>query len=133
MSFRLALAVLITQVALLGQGANLRGVVTDQSGAIVPGSKVVLSGAGGVSKTAIASTEAVYSLADLAPGRYTLQATAPDLALAKPIVVEIKAGAQTLNLQLKVVSAAQQVTVEDRAGTAVNTDASSNANALVLR
>src|ERR1051325_2713903 len=133
MSFRLALAFLIGEAVLWGQAATLRGTVTDESGAIIPGSKVMLSGSGGLLKTAISNAEAVYSFADLAPGRYTLQATAPDLALAKPIAIEIKAGAQTLNLQLKVVFATQQVTVEDRAGAAVGTDASSNANALVLR
>ena len=48
-------------------------------------------------------------------------------------VIDIKGALQTLNLQLKVAATRQQVTVEDRAGAAVTTDASSNANALVLR
>jgi len=59
-----------------------------------------------------------------------VEASAPDLAVA-PIKVVIRPGAQTLNLQLKVASLAQQVTVEDRAVT-VTPEPANNASATVL-
>jgi len=43
------------------------------------------------------------------PGNYTLQASAPDLALPQPVKIMLKAGIQLLNLQLNVATTAQQV------------------------
>ena len=39
-------------------------------------------------------------------GNYTLQASAPDLALPQPVKIMLKAGIQLLNLQLNVATTA---------------------------
>src|SRR6266576_1603913 len=61
------------------QTAILSGRILDESGAVVPGAKVALSGAGGFVKTATASSEGSYNFADLPAGNYTVQASAPNL------------------------------------------------------
>ena len=121
---------LLFSSALFGQTGTLRGTVTDETGAIVPGTTITLTWTGGTAATATAGGDGSYSLTDIAPGDYVAQASAPDLATA-PIKLTIRAGVQTLNIQLKVVSLAQQVTVEDRAVT-VTPEPANNASATVL-
>jgi hypothetical protein len=115
---------------LSAQTATLRGVVTDTSGAVVPGATVTATGASGNAQTATAGNDGSYSFSSIAAGTYTVRAAAPDLA-SDPAKVEVRTGIQTANLQMKIVSAAQQVTVEEQAAT-VNTEPANNASATVL-
>src|SRR5437867_2603592 len=115
---------------LFAQTGTLRGTVTDDSGAIVPGAKISLAANSGTVNTAVAAADGSYSLTGIAPGDYVAQASAPDLA-TPPLKVTIRPGVQTLNLQLKVAAVAQQVTVEDRAVT-VTPEPANNASATVL-
>src|SRR5215467_3857101 len=89
-------------VPALAQTATLRGQVTDESGAVVPGAKVVLSGSGRLSKTTSSGNDGSYAFADLPFGSYTVLAIAPSLALRQAAKVDLKASAQTLNLILNV-------------------------------
>ena len=107
--------------------------MSDETGAIIPGAKVVLAGPNGKSQAKTAGNDATYSFAGLIPGDYTLSASAPDMALA-PFKLTMKTGVQSLDLKLKVMAASQKVTVNDStSGVAIGTDPSSNAGALVLR
>src|SRR5579862_1789311 len=118
---------------LLAQTATLSGKISDESGALVPGAKVTLTGADGIGKTAVSGGDGSYAFTILTPGTYAVQATAPQLA-TQPARLAIRPGtSQTLNLLLKVVSVTQQVNVDANAGPQVSTEASGNANALVLR
>jgi hypothetical protein len=114
----------------IAQTASLRGIVTDDSGAVVPGAKVTLTGSTGKAQDATASADGSYSFSGLVAGAYTVQASAPDLA-AQPRPIAIKPGSQTFNIQLKVAIVAQQVTVEEH-GATVTPEASNNASATVL-
>src|SRR5947208_15537271 len=116
--------------ALFAQTGTLRGSVTDESGAIVPGAKITLTASSGTVNTAVAGADGSYSFTGIAPGDYVAQASAPDLA-TPPLKLTIRPGVQTLNLQLKVAALAQQVTVEDRAVT-VTPEPANNASATVL-
>lgn len=62
-----------------------------------------------------------------------MQVSAPNLELAEPAKIALTAGAQTLDLQLKVVLAPEKVTVEENAAPSVSTDSNNNASAQVLR
>jgi len=115
------------------QTAALRGLVTDESGAVVPGAKVTLTGPAGPARTTTADGAGSYGFTGVPPGSYAVEASAPELSQAQPAKIVLKAGAQTLNLVLKVSSKVEKVTVEDNAAPAVSTDASNNASALVLR
>src|SRR2546422_2239992 len=115
---------------LFAQTGTLRGTVTDDSGAIVPGAKITLTANSGTATTAVAVGDGSYSFTGIAPGDYVAQASAPALAPA-PLKLTIRPGVQTLNLQLKVAAVSQQVTVEDRA-VSVTPEPANNASATVL-
>ncbi len=129
---RVSLALLLLPICAFAQTGSITGQVTDESGAVVPAAKVTLAGPNGSTKTAVAADNGSYTFTAIASGDYTIQATAPDLAM-QPIKVTVNTGVRVLNLQLKVAATVQQVTVKDNAGPAVSTDASSNASALVLK
>ena len=115
------------------QTASLRGQVMDETGAVVPGAKITLMGSSGAAKITTSGNDGSYSMAGLAPGTYTVRAEAPDLTQTQPATIVLKPGAQTLNLQMKVASVTQQVTVQENAGPSVTTEPANNATAMVLR
>src|SRR5438034_11197907 len=117
-------------LAIVLQAATLRGIVTDESGAIVAGARITLTGNAGVANTTVTGSDGSYSITGVAPGEYTAQASAPDLK-TEPMKVVIRPGIQALNLQLKLIGVKQQVTVEDRAVT-VTPEPANNASATVL-
>ena len=126
------LLALVVSSPLLAQTAILRGIATDESGAVVPGAKVTVSGPSGPVKITTTGADGSYTVAGLPPGVYTVQAAAPDLAMGQPAKVTLSGAALTLNLQLKVASTVQQVTIQEDAGPQITTDPSNNASALVL-
>ena len=118
--------------SLLAQTATLRGQVTDESGALVPAAKVTLSSSAEPARTSVADPKGTYSFEGVPPGKYSVQATAPQLIQAQAVNITLNAGPQTLTLTLKVASVSEKVTVEDSASV-LSTDSSSNASAVVLR
>jgi hypothetical protein len=127
---RCILAMCLLAVSALAQTASLRGQVTDESGAVVPGAKVSLSGPGSVSKTMIAGIDGSYAFTDLATGEYVVQASAPSLALRQ---ADLEPGPKVVNLLMHVAAERQEVTVDESGKPTVSTDASANASAVVLR
>ncbi|HEY3835566.1 MAG TPA: carboxypeptidase-like regulatory domain-containing protein, partial [Bryobacteraceae bacterium] len=117
---------------LCAQTATLTGRVSDESGAIVQNAAVTLADAKGV-QAAVSRADGGYSFARIAPGDYTITASAPQLALPKPLKLTLHAGANQFDLQLKVTVATQQLTVQENSGPALSTDAASNANATIIR
>jgi hypothetical protein len=116
------------------QTITLRGTVTDPSGAIVPGATVSISSG----PTTTANNDGVYTFTGLKPGDYTVQASAPGLALPKPIRVTLRAGnvaPRTLAIQLQVASQKEQITVGETptSGPTVSTEASENASSVVIK
>ena len=133
----LLLSLLLTLLpATYGQPAGvLHGVVTDESGALVPGATVTVSNAAGAVKSATAGSDGTYSVSGLAAGTYAVQASSPGLQQLKPASVEMRGGTQTAtaDLRLSVAAEKQEVTVQENAGPQVSVDPSQNAGALVLR
>lgn len=129
----LLLCLFLFSPALFGQTATLRGVVTDVSGAIVPGAAVTVKGPAGLVRTATAGADGTYSFAGLPGGDYTVSATFPDLALPQPAKVTLTGGVQTVNLQMQVVATTQQVTVQENAGPTLSVNPENNASGLILR
>jgi hypothetical protein len=110
-----------------GRG-TLRGLITDELGAVIVGANVTLTDASGVQKKTTTNGEGVYNFAGLAPGKYSLQAVAPGFALSDSREVEITTARQSVDLTLKV-TIEEKVTVAD---TAVSTEATNNANQTVI-
>ncbi len=118
---------------LWGQTSGLRGIVTDPSGSLVPGASVSLTGGAGSSYATRSRVDGSYSFSGIPPGDYQLRAAAPSLATAEAVRVSLDGGLQVRNLELQLVGAAQQVTVQENAGPALTTEPAGNATALVLR
>ncbi len=116
---------------LLAQSSSLTGLITDETGAIVPRASVAATGPSGNKKTA-AGPDGVYSFTGLQPGAYRIFASAPQLATPAPVTIALKPGANTLDLQLKVAANSQQLTVTEDAA-ALSTEASNNASATVIK
>src|SRR5881394_3779426 len=123
----------LASTAVFGQAVSLRGQVTDQNGAIVAGAKITARGPAGILKTTTSNGNGSYSFTGLAPGDYTVEASAPSLVLPEPVKITFRSGSQSLNLQLSIVIPEQNITVQENNRAAVSTDANANAGAQVLR
>ena len=134
---RLLLLLLIAVLSLYGQTGTgiLHGVITDESGALVPGAKVTVSNQSGPVKTATAASDGSYSIAGLAPGTYSVQASSPGLVQFQPATADFNGGLRSveLNVQLRVSLEKQEVTVQENSGPSVSVDPAQNAGALILR
>ena len=124
---------MVVPASLLAQTATLKGRVTDESGAVVPGATVKLNGPAGMERRATAGQQGAYSLMGMDPGDYTVTAFAPQLATPKPVRITLRSGSNALDLQLKVAQLAEQVTVEENGAPAVGVDTASNSSATILR
>ena len=114
-----------------GQTSALRGHVYDESGALILGARITITGPRQFSRSVTSTAEGAYAVQGLAPGEYAVIGAAPSLGMAKPEPFTLGAAEQTLDLHLKVVAVTQQVNVQDNVPT-VNLDAANNASALVL-
>ncbi len=128
----LLMVCLLSAPALFAQSATLRGQVVDESGAVIPGANVALSGPNAPARTAVADERGSYAFAGVPTGTYLVQASAPQLTQLQGVKIDLKPGPQVLNLVLKVASMAEKVTVQETSAPALSTDSSSNASALVI-
>jgi hypothetical protein len=126
------LLLLALEGLVMAQTATLRGVVTDETGAVVPLANVTLSGPSGDRSTATGN-DGSYILTGIPSGDYTVQASTLDLVLPQFAKVTLTAGTRTLNLQLRVATTRQQITVDESDVPTVNTDASNNASAVIMK
>ena len=91
---------------------DIRGTVTDSSGAVVPNATVsVLNVDTGVSKDFITNNDGVYDTSSIVTGNYkvTFSGQGYETLVRGPITLQV--GNSTLNAQLKVGATSQQVTV----------------------
>lgn len=123
--------------ALLAQSGevSLRGQVTDQSGAVVPGIPVTLIATGGAVREAITEDlEGRYVFRELPPGTYTLRVRVKGFAeIEKPGVVIVRGQPEVVNLQLAVVMEQQEVTVKEEEAPSVSLSSANNASAVTLQ
>jgi hypothetical protein len=123
--------------ALLAQSGevSLRGQVTDQSGAVVPGIPVTLVGPGGVvQETTTGEPEGRYIFRDLPAGTYTLRVRVKGFAdIEKSGVVIARGQPQVVNVQLAVAMEQQEVTVKEEEAPSVSVSSANNASAVTLR
>lgn len=112
---------------------TIRGTITDESGGLIAGAKLTLTGPSGTVSDTTSDNDGAYIFANLPFGTYTVDASASQLFLPQPIHVDLKSALQILNLKLKVAPTQQQVHISENSGPTVSTDSSANASALVLR
>src|SRR5262245_38469230 len=92
---------------------DIRGVITDQSGAILPGVTVTLRGpmvAG--ARTTVTNEEGIYRFPDLPPGIYEVTAELAGFTTTAQTAIQVLLGGSTeVNAQLKVSTQSETVTV----------------------
>lgn len=115
------------------QTATVRGTATDQTGARVPGTTVTLVDPSGGQHSAVSDQKGVFVLAPLAPGVYSVQASAPNMVLSEGTSLIVKPGSQELSIVLKVQAQKEKVEVEAQSGPTVSAENANNANSIVLR
>ncbi len=113
--------------------ARLSGLVSDPSGAVIPGAAIVLQGpadSGASSRTTQADSSGRYTLDALPPGAYTLSVSSPNFAPAPATPVTLAGGEQKqLNIQLTIEVQQQRVEVNAQQGSSPG----QNGDAIVLK
>src|SRR3954451_8039417 len=95
------------QIAARRQGTSgeIRGTVSDPSGALIPSAQIVLSAPAGSSKTVTGGRDGNFSIGPVEPGTYTLTISAEGFAPVTVDNVQITAGKtvqEKITLQLPV-------------------------------
>ncbi len=111
---------------------TLKGVLMDDSGAVIPAANVSLSG-NGVSKTGQTQADGTYSFAGLAPGQYNVSVSFTGFAPFSKLVAVAAGGAVEVPIQLAIRAQKQEVMVQGEAGTQVSVEPDNNATALVVK
>lgn len=109
---------------------TIRGKAIDALGALVSGATVTIVNPTGTQQTTQTNRDGAFTISNLAPGKYTLRASAPGFAAYENTEVEVSAGKVTSLDVMLVVTVNEQVTVENQQP--VNTDPEANASATVL-
>ena len=92
--------------------ADISGIVTDTTGAAVPGTTVtVLNIATGVSKNLVTNDAGVYDTSSIVTGTYKITFSKPGFATLVRSSVTIEVGPTTINEQLAVGGVSQEVVV----------------------
>jgi hypothetical protein len=111
---------------------NIRGIVIDPSGALVPQAVVVLQGTGGTpAQVTQTAHDGRYSFANITAGRYTIRISASGFATyeSQPFAIA-STGLKTLDVRLRIET--QQVHVDVSSDSADDTDPNNNGDAIVL-
>src|ERR1700730_14606104 len=108
-------------IALAQFGAGIEGTVSDASGALIPNATVELvNNETKQTRTTTTSGEGFYRFSGLAPGRYTVTASAPGFKKQQMDNVTVRAEqTEGLNLQLATGDVTDTVTVTESAGPGV--------------
>jgi hypothetical protein len=131
----LAWCVVCPELLAQSSRGSLRGRVTDQSGAFVPGVPVSLAGPDGTMQEAKTDeSNGQYSFSDLPEGIYTLHIRLKGFAeIDKPGIAISRGQAQVVDIQLEVIMEQQKVTVQEEELPAVSLSSANNASAVTLQ
>jgi hypothetical protein len=116
----LALLVLAVASPALAQGASISGIVTDESGAVLPGAAVtIVSEDQGFQRETTTNDRGYFAVLFLQPGRYALTVRLDGFAPVEVPEIVLNVGDdQTLALQMPVAKIGELVIVRGRAGRA---------------
>ncbi len=114
------------------QGGTLKGQVSDSLGDAVVGATVTAVDRSGKEKSTVTNASGNYTISGLAPGRYTIKASAESFEIYEATDVDVIAGKQSeFPIILSVEGVKEEVSISDEGQ--VNTDPQNNASALVLK
>jgi|GEM_PF-2059617 len=94
--------------------SSLAGLVTDPTGAVIPGAQIALHGAdGSVIRTVESRADGTYLIPTLMPGRYQLTVSAPGFDTQQTQPFDLVSGqTAAIDFGLKIASSSTQVTVQ---------------------
>lgn len=124
---------LIATISLSAQVPDdpITGVVTDQTGAVVPGATVSLAANDGTSETAVSDGQGRYKFRNISPGEYKITAWAAGFSVTDAVSVTAAKGRTVVqNFQLQIAITRQEVQVQ--ASGSVDTEPTNNASALTI-
>lgn len=108
----LALLLLLSSLAAAQGGANIGGVVTDDTQAALPGVTITLTNTNtGNSQTLVTGPEGNYRAVNLQPGPYSLKAELAGFASNERLVTLLVGANTTLNIAMSVATLTESVTV----------------------
>ncbi len=111
---------------------NIKGSVTDPSGALVPQASITLSNSSGLSHKITGNAAGAFELPHLVPGRYALSVSAKGFGTIQINDIEVFSGrTATENVKLDITAEANVQVTADTVG--LSTDPDNNANALVIK
>lgn len=113
-------------------GSILKGVVTDPSGAAIPGASVSLTGPNNFVKVSTADENGSFTLNGLPSGKYIVRVSSAGFALFEQANFNIETGKQmSINVLLNIAAEKQQITVTDTVS--IDLDPAANVGALTLK
>ena len=124
---------LVSALTALAQNSPLRGRVSDETGAVIPGATITATDATGRAFSTKSSSDGSYSLTTIPPGTYVVEAKFVGFFMKQPVTIVARGNAINLNLVLTVNPVVQQMTVKAEDSVGVSVDSSNNAGAVVLR
>ncbi|HKR02257.1 MAG TPA: carboxypeptidase regulatory-like domain-containing protein, partial [Pyrinomonadaceae bacterium] len=114
------------------QAGSLRGQVSDELGGALVGATVTVVSQSGAEKSTVTNEDGNFVVNGLAPGAYTVRASATGFAPYEAADVQVTAGrSEPLDIKMSVTIEEQKVTVSGDQRS-IGTDSESNANAIVL-
>jgi len=113
------------------QAGTIHGVLTDDSGAVIPAAVVSVTG-NNLTRSVQTQADGSYTIPGLPPGAYTVHASFPGFSTVDKEVT-VSNGSVEAPLQLRVTAERQEVTVSGEATGRVSVEPENNATALVLR
>jgi len=111
---------------------SIKGVLTDDSGAVIPAAMVNISNPAG-KQEAQSQADGSYLFNAVAPGDYTLSVNYPGFGPYSKAVTVSAGGTVQLPIQLAVVAEKQEITVKGEPGPSVSIEPDNNATALVIK
>lgn len=120
------IAMFACALTVFGQvGGNIGGVVTDTTGAAVPGAKVTLvNTSSGATQELTAGPDGNFRAVNLPPAPYEITATAQGFGTVKKTITVIVGADSTVDLPLSVAGVTENITVEGDAAALVETSKS---------
>jgi hypothetical protein len=122
------------QASTPASAALVRGKISDQTGALIPGTSVTVSNLNGQTVgTATSDASGNYEVHGIAPGSYTVTATSGGFApFVSPTIVLTAGQAKRVDVAMAIETAQQSVVVTDETPT-VSVDPDSNQSAMVIK
>ena len=113
------------------QAATLKGQLTDESGAVIPGARVTVR-CGSTERSTMSDASGTYSIDRLSTGECIVTAATRSLILTNPVSIQLTEGALTLDLRLEVRALREEVNIQSQSNTTLSVESSSNASGLVI-